>query len=120
MALIPIIAKMFVSLIVILKPVMTVSVSKNLEDYAEYGPCENITVTGCTLVSTSAAVKFGSESTDDFRNIVIDSCVIHDSHRGLAIQLRDQGNIENVIFSNCIVQTRHFFQKWWGNQSPFM
>ena len=32
-------------------------VLKNSADYKEYGSCENITVSGCTLISTSAAIK---------------------------------------------------------------
>lgn len=93
-------------------------VLKNTRPFARYGPTENVTVTGCTLVSTSAAIKIGSESMDDFRNIVFDSCVISASHRGLGIQLRDEGNVENVIFSNMTVETRHFEGSWWGAAEP--
>mgnify|MGYP001108597977 CR=1 FL=1 len=31
-----------------------------LKSGREFGPCENITVTGCTLVSTSCALKVGT------------------------------------------------------------
>jgi hypothetical protein len=93
-------------------------VLKNTRPFARFGPTENVTVTGCTLVSTSAAIKIGSESMDDFRNIVFDSCTISASHRGLGIQLRDEGSVENVIFSNMIVETRHFEGSWWGAAEP--
>ncbi len=93
-------------------------VLKNTEPFAEYGVCENITVSNCTLVSTSSAVKIGSESVDDFRNIVVKGCVITGSNRGLCIQLRDAGNVENVLFSDCIVQTRLFGGMWWGAGEP--
>lgn len=86
--------------------------------FAELGPSENITVTGCILKSTSAALKIGTESFGDFRNIIFDSCVVRSSSRGLAIQLRDHGNIENVIFSNMIVETRQFHDDWWGDAEP--
>jgi len=65
-------------------------VLKNLAPYARYGPCRNITITNCTLISTSAAVKIGSESCDDFSAITVSNCAIHGSSRGLAIQLRDE------------------------------
>jgi hypothetical protein len=91
---------------------------KNRRDFDEYGPCENITVTGCALTSTSCAIKLGSENMADMRNIIFDSCVIHATNRGLGIQNRDEGNIENVIFSNIIIQGRLFADVWWGKSEP--
>ncbi len=93
-------------------------VIKNTREFAKYGPTENITVTGCTLKSTSAAIKIGTESVSDFRNLVFADCVISGTNRGLAIQLRDEGNIENVLFSNIIIQTRLFDEEWWGRAEP--
>jgi len=93
-------------------------VIKNTREFAQYGPSENITVTGCTLKSTSAAIKIGTESVSDFRNIVFDGCVISGTNRGLAIQLRDEGHVENVIFSNIVVETRLFHEDWWGRAEP--
>ncbi len=93
-------------------------VLKNTRPFAHYGPTENITVTGCTLISTSAAIKIGSESVNDFRNCIFDSCVISASHRGLGVQLRDEGNVEDVIFSNMVIETRHFNGDWWGAAEP--
>lgn len=93
-------------------------VLKNTREYADLGPCENIVISGCTVISTSAAIKLGTESEGDFRNVVVDNCAISSSHRGLAIQLRDQGTIENVSFSNCMVQTRLFHDRYWGRAEP--
>jgi len=93
-------------------------VLKNTEPFASYGPCENIVVTNCTLVSTSSAIKIGTESVCDFRNIVFENCVIRGSHRGLSIQIRDKGNVENVLFSNMTVETRFFGGGWWGSGEP--
>ena len=89
-------------------------VLKNSGDYKKYGPCENIVVTNCTLVSTSAAIKFGTEGEPDFRNILVENCCISRSNRGISIQIRDNGNVENVIFSNIIMETRRFSYEWWG------
>lgn len=89
-------------------------VLKNLASYAKYGPTRNVTVTNCTLISTSAAVKIGTESVDDFRDITVSNCTIRGSSRGLSIQLRDQGNVENVLFSDCVIETRLFHDDWWG------
>ncbi|MFP4260266.1 MAG: glycoside hydrolase family 28 protein [Opitutales bacterium] len=89
-------------------------VLKNTRAFDQYGPTENVTVTNCTLISTSSAIKIGTESVDDFRNLVFSNCVIQKSHRGLSIHLRDAGNVENVIFSNMTVETRRFHESWWG------
>ena len=91
---------------------------KNRRDFDEYGPCEDITVTGCVLTSTSCAVKLGSENVDAMRNIVFEACVIRASNRGLGITNRDEGNIENVLFSNIVVETRLFADVWWGKAEP--
>ncbi len=94
-------------------------VFKNTESAKRYGPCENITVTNCTLSSTSAAIKFGTESTMPFRNIIVNGCVIRATNRGISMQLRDEGSIENCIFSNITIETRMFSSEhWWGKAEP--
>lgn len=93
-------------------------VFKNTAAAMQYGPCENILVTNCTLISTSAAIKFGSESEDLFRNILIENCVITRSNRGISLQLRDKGSIENVMFHNITISTRLFKDMFWGEAEP--
>ena len=94
-------------------------VFKNTAAAMQYGPCENITVTNCTLVSTSAAIKFGSESEALFRNILVENCAISRSNRGISLQLRDQGSIENVAFHNITIDTRLFRKEmFWGAAEP--
>jgi hypothetical protein len=82
------------------------------------GPCENITVTGCTLESTSSALILGAEAREPIRNVIFDACVIRSSHRGLAVHLNEESDIENVLFSNMIVETRYFDPRWWGRGEP--
>lgn len=94
-------------------------VFKNTEGALQYGPCENIVVTNCTLISTSAAIKFGTESEAPFRNISIQNCNISRSNRGISLQLRDSGCIENVTFFNINIGTRLFSRDhWWGAAEP--
>lgn len=94
-------------------------VFKNTAAAMQYGPCENITVTGCTLISTSAAIKFGSESEALFRNIIVENCVISRSNRAISLQLRDPGSIENVLLHNIIIGTRLFHKDvFWGMAEP--
>jgi hypothetical protein len=91
---------------------------KALAETDGHGPCENVTVTGCTLVSTSAALIIGCECRAPIRNVVFDACVITRSHRGLAVHLSEGCDVENVTFSNMIVETRLFHSKWWGRAEP--
>ncbi len=94
-------------------------VFKNTAAAMQYGPCENIVVSNCTLTSTSAAVKFGSESEALFRNILIENCIISRSNRGISLQLRDKGSIENVVFQNIAISTRLFKRElFWGQAEP--
>lgn len=84
----------------------------------EYGPTRNVLIANCTLVSTSAALKIGTEGTGDFENVVVSNCVISNSNRGISIQIRDGGNVRNVSFSDIIIDTRRFADCWWGCAEP--
>ena len=84
----------------------------------EYGPTKNVVISGCTLISTSAALKIGTEGTGNFANVIVDDCVISGSNRGISIQVRDGGSVENVSFSNIIIETRRFADCWWGCGEP--
>ncbi|HTY89281.1 MAG TPA: glycosyl hydrolase family 28 protein [Candidatus Acidoferrum sp.] len=94
-------------------------VIKNTPNFARYGCSENITVTGCTLSSRSAALKIDEVyTTPGVRNVVFDGCAIFHSNRGLCIQSRDIGDIENVIFANITIETQVQSNKWWGAGEP--
>ena len=94
-------------------------VFKNTEKNRQYGPCENIVVSGCTLKSTSAAVKIGTESEGVFRNIIVENCNITGTNRGISLMLRDSGRIENALFANINIETRQFSKEhWWGEAEP--
>lgn len=91
---------------------------KASRNFGQYGPCENVTVTGCTLTSSSAAVKVEPEGPYAVRNVVVDGCTMADSNRGIAVLNRDAGTIENVIFSNLIITTSMRPPMWWGVGEP--
>lgn len=93
-------------------------VLKNTSYLKQYGDCERILISGCTLTSTSCALKIGSESVSDFIDIMITNCVIYDSNRGIGVQLRDAGNLKHMIITNCLIQTRRFYHRYWGAAEP--
>lgn len=94
-------------------------VIKNTPNFARFGRSENITVTGCTIASRSAALKIDEVYTSPgVRNVVFDACTIFRSNRGLCIESRDIGDIENVLFANITIETQLQTNKWWGAGEP--
>ncbi|MCM8900082.1 right-handed parallel beta-helix repeat-containing protein [Caldicoprobacter algeriensis] len=91
---------------------------KTYKGYERFGPCENITVTGCTMVSASFAINAGCEVKNPIRNIVVDSCIIRSSHRGVGVHLSQESNVENILFNNLIIETRYYNPSWWGAAEP--
>lgn len=91
-----------------------------------YGDCEDILISGCTLVSRGSAVKIGTETCGNIRNCVVTGCVVRNSNRGLGIWARDGGNVENILVSDMTVETRMFrgaphrdrVRDWWGKGEP--
>ena len=84
----------------------------------EYGPTENVVIADCTLKSTSAALKIGTEGTGDFKNIIVHGVTISGTNRGISIQIRDKGCVKNAIFSDIMIETRRFAPCWWGTAEP--
>ena len=68
-------------------------------------PCRNITVKGCTLSSSAAAIKMGTESVGDFENISISDINVYDTY-GCAIKIVpvDGANVRNVNIENVRVE----------------
>lgn len=93
---------------------------KTTKGNSEYGPTKNIIIEDCTLISTSSAIKIGTEGVNDFRDIFVSNCVISRSNRGISIQIRDSGNVENVTYSNIVIETRRFSPDWWGAAEPII
>ena len=85
---------------------------------AGYGACEDIVVTGCVIESHCCAFRLGSESHVDFRRIVFSDSTIRRSHRGIAIDGRDDVLFEDVLISNITVNTIHSPRIWWHEGEP--
>jgi polygalacturonase len=91
---------------------------KNRREFEEFGACENITVTNCTMTSRSCAIKIGSENMDTIRQVLFNNCIIKKSNRGVGIQNRDEGVVSDIIFSNMIIESHLFSDVWWGKAEP--
>lgn len=82
------------------------------------GPVYNLTATDCWIRTKSSAIKLGSASFYTFKNFLFDNITIVESHRGLALQIRDGGNASDMIFSNINISTRYYHPSWWGRAEP--
>jgi len=89
-------------------------VVKSSREFARYGPCENIVVTGCVLTTQDCALKIGTETVGVIRNIVFADCVIPQCHRGIGVVMRDEGSVENIVAHDIVIRSNLFYQAWWG------
>ncbi|MBM3858893.1 MAG: glycoside hydrolase family 28 protein [Verrucomicrobia bacterium] len=63
-------------------------------------PCEDVVVSDCQLESAASALKLGTESHGDFRNIRFERCVIRNSPTGIGLYLKDGAAMENIAFTD--------------------
>lgn len=72
---------------------------------------ENVTVTNCVLTTACNAIKLGTESSGDFKNIAISNCAIfarsdlwqRPPTSGVSIEMVDGGSIERIAISNLLM-----------------
>ena len=67
-------------------------------------PCENIVVTNCTMETTCTAIKLGTESHGDFRDIHFSNCTIRNTSVGIGFYLKDGATMERISFSNISIE----------------
>ncbi|HZZ17894.1 MAG TPA: glycosyl hydrolase family 28 protein [Opitutaceae bacterium] len=80
--------------------------------------CENITIANCTLRSRSSGLVLGCDVGGQIHDVVMNDCVIRDSHRGVSVRLSLGGSIVRALFSNMIIETKIFDSMWWGRGEP--
>ena len=73
------------------------------------GPCENITITNCTMAHGHGGVVIGSEMSGDVRNVVVSNCIFTETECGIRIKTRRGrgGVIEDVRASNIVMREVH-------------
>ena len=69
-------------------------------------PCENLTITNCTMVHGHGGVVIGSEMSGGVRNVVIANCVFVGTDRGIRLKARRGrgGFVEDVRVTNVIMR----------------
>lgn len=63
-------------------------------------PCEGIVVENCTLQTPGTAIKIGTETHGDIRDITVSNCVMKNCAWGIGIHVRDGALVERVSYSN--------------------
>jgi len=79
---------------------------------------QNVTITNCSIVSRSSAIRIGGWDQNYMRNYTFNNIVITNSNRGINLCVRDSASIEDMTFSNIIIETRLQTGDWWGNGEP--
>lgn len=93
-------------------------VLKASRNFGDYGPCEGITITNCTLESSSAGIKIGNEGAYPLRSAVVSNCTIVRTNRGISLTNRDGELVEDLIFTDMTIETRMRTMMWWGSGEP--
>jgi len=75
-------------------------------DRKQLSPCENITITNCTMVHGHGGVVIGSEMSGDVRNVVISNCIFMGTDRGIRLKSRRErgGVVEDIRVTNVVMK----------------
>ncbi|OCA89411.1 glycoside hydrolase family 28 protein [Pradoshia sp. D12] len=68
-------------------------------------PCENITITNCTMIHGHGGIVLGSEMSGDIRNVTVSNCVFEGTDRGIRLKSRRGrgGVIEDIRINNIVM-----------------
>ncbi len=67
--------------------------------------CENITITNCVVSSRMCAIKFGTETNGDFKNISISNCSVYDTClTAVALEIADGGVMDGITVTGITMQ----------------
>jgi len=83
-----------------------ITIKSGTEDTVLRVPCENITITNCTMVHGHGGVVIGSEMSGDVRNVTISNCVFEGTDRGIRLKSRRGrgGVIEDIRINNIVMK----------------
>jgi len=84
---------------------VTIKAGVETEDADKRAPCENVTITNCTMAHGHGGVVIGSEMSGGVRNVVISNCVFVGTDRGLRFKSRRGrgGVVEDIRISNIVM-----------------
>jgi polygalacturonase len=85
---------------------ITIKSGRDLQGRKYATPCENITITNCTMLSGHGGVVIGSEMSGDVRKVAISNCIFDGTDRGIRIKsTRGRGGVvEDIRVSNIVMR----------------
>lgn len=85
---------------------ITLKSGRDLQGRNYATPCENITITNCTMLAGHGGVVIGSEMSGDVRKVTISNCVFDGTNRGIRIKsTRGRGGIvEEIRVGNVVMK----------------
>ncbi len=83
-----------------------IAIKAGTEDTMTRVPCENVTITNCTMVHGHGGVVLGSEMSGDIRNVTISNCVFDGTDRGIRLKSRRGrgGVVEDIRINNIVMR----------------
>ncbi|MCH1625454.1 glycoside hydrolase family 28 protein [Ferdinandcohnia quinoae] len=83
-----------------------IAIKAGTEDTHNRIPCENITITNCTMIHGHGGVVLGSEMSGDIRNVTISNCVFEGTDRGIRFKSRRGrgGVVEDIRVTNIVMK----------------
>ncbi|HEY7087910.1 MAG TPA: glycoside hydrolase family 28 protein [Tepidisphaeraceae bacterium] len=84
---------------------ITIKSGSEEEPRKQYKPCENVTITNCTMIHGHGGVVIGSEMSGGVRNIAISNCTFVGTDRGIRIKSRRGRGaaVEDIRVSNLVM-----------------
>ncbi len=84
---------------------ITIKSGRDLQARQLGKPCENITITNCTMLSGHGGVVIGSEMSGGVRKVTISNCVFDGTDRGIRLKsTRGRGGVvEDIRISNIVM-----------------
>ena len=85
---------------------ITIKSGRDLQGRKLNVPCENITITNCTMLAGHGGVVIGSEMSGSVKKVVISNCVFDGTDRGIRIKsTRGRGGVvEDIQVSNIVMK----------------
>jgi len=85
---------------------ITIKSGRDLQGRTLGVPCQNITITNCTMLAGHGGVVIGSEMSGSVRKVTISNCVFDGTDRGIRIKsTRGRGGIvEDIRVSNIVMR----------------
>ena len=84
-----------------------IAIKSGTQDTPDKKPCEHIIITNCHFLHGHGGIVLGSEMSGNVRNVLVNSCIFHNTDRGVRLKTRRGrgGTVEGVRLANLIMES---------------